>query len=172
MKKNNSTNSNVTSMVATVSTAVAGVENSNLTPTIEREVRSIFDALTLKAADNMVVTLDRPRRGESNRGTIKVFRRADVDRQRAEEIALRNFIREGGNPRDVAKPRRAVPVMVYVFYPSIYDNRRLGSVAIYGSDAGMMGSWLKRSRSLFGRTVLSTTFEHGIEPFVSVKFAA
>lgn len=119
--------------------------------TINQEINRIFRILTIKAPDDMVVVLEKARKGYSCSGMISILSREDMQRQEAD------------------KGYKATPIARYAFYPDGYFPTRLGSVAIYGNDAVALCSQLKCRRKLFGITIIDAVVEYGKRPFVDVR---
>lgn len=63
------------------------------------------------------------------------------------------------------------PERTFVFYPDPLDPSRLGSVAVYGSDARDTADALNRSNFIFGHRIKRAKVEFGRRPFVDVKFS-
>lgn len=135
---------------------------------IEREIRSIYNALRSHDSDREVVTIEYPATG-SCKAMIRVFRREDLERQTMEPDCCREQLMRETN-RGV-KTSKVSPAVMYALYPDMYDAAKLGSVAIYGSEAVTRRSIILKQGTLFGRAVVSATIEMGRRPFVDVKLA-
>lgn len=129
--------------------------------TIERELKSIFDQITSTASDGCVVLEERPNKGTSCKGIISIYRRDDLRRQDSREADVE---RDG-------RPFRAIPVVRYAFYPSVYNPSVLGSVAIYGKRAVLNRLSVRKNAFFFGRRVTGVKTEIGRRPFIDVRFA-
>lgn len=141
-------------------------------PTIDAEVSTIFDLLSVREPKSNVVVKERPLRGSSCHSIIAVYKRDELARQHEEEQRYKQKVKGGADRTSLAKPYMARPLLKYAFYPSVYDPSRLGSVAIYGENAVAQGLLVKKRRVLFGHQVASATFESGIHVFMNVKFAS
>lgn len=118
-------------------------------PAIEREIRSIFRVLSSKVSDNQVVLIDRSPKGASRVATISIYNREDIE-----------------------KSKKSFPILMYAFYSHTLDDNKLGSVAIYCSDASIHHSLILKRGSLFGHRITSVTLKMGRRPFVDVQLAA
>lgn len=141
-------------------------------PLIEREINSIFRSLCSTSSDNQVVMMDQANKGTSRKAIISIYNRDDLSRQKEEEAAYRKLHSEGENRNGLRKPYKAFPVLMYVFYPHTLDEKKLGSVAIYGSDVSVLLSVILKKGSLFGHHVVSANLEMGRRLFIDVKLAA
>jgi len=141
-------------------------------PAIERDIRSIYQALKSNANETEVVTFERPDKGVSYLAIINIFRQADLHRQKEEESAYRERLAQGADRKTLAKPFKAVPIVRYTFYPSTINHNRLGSIAIYGENASSTRALILKSGHLFGHSIISATLEMGRRPFVDVTLAA
>lgn len=140
---------------------------------IEQEITEVFNTLTAKPSDGTIVVMERPAKGRSHKGSISIYIREEYKRQQ-EEMRAHNLLTRKGVDRDkLPKPYRAYPLLRYDFYPRVDSPSRLGSVAIYGSNAMTQGIIIKKRRVLFGHTVVRVEIELGISrPFVNVKIAS
>lgn len=118
-------------------------------PSIEREIRSIFHALSSKAEKNQIVIIEQPIKGASRKATISIYNRDDLSKQ-----------------------RRPLPITMYAFYSHTFDDEKLGSVAIYGSDVSIQRNLILRNGFLFGHRVISANLEMGRRLFIDVQLAA
>lgn len=141
---------------------------SQKTTRIEREIRSIYNALRSHDSDREVVTIEYPATC-SCKAIIKVYRREDLERQSMEPECCREQILRETNRG--AKTSKVSPAVMYALYPDMYDAAKLGSVAIYGSEAVTHRSIILKQGTFFGRAVVSATIEMGRRPFVDVKLA-
>ena len=137
--------------------------------TIENQINSIFRLISRTAAETTVVVKERPAKGASGKGIISVYRIEDL---REDEKSSVRCSFDGEVCAILAKPFKARPVESYVFYSSVYDDSRLGSVAIYGADAATRCMMINRVRSFFGIMIKEASLEMGRRPFVDVKFFA
>jgi len=139
---------------------------------IEREIRSIFRALTSTASEDKVVSIETPVKGASCRAIIRIFKTEDINRQSEEEKFYHEQLSQGMNRNELDKPYKANPIVMYALYPQAYDSTKLGSIAIYGDDASMRQTLILRQGSLFGHTVVRANLEMGRRLFVNVKLAS
>ncbi|MDE6009962.1 MAG: hypothetical protein K2F87_00750, partial [Muribaculaceae bacterium] len=58
--------------------------------------------------------------------------------------------------------------VTYAFYAATRNPSRLGSVAIYATDATTILSLIRRRKSLFGYSVIDARLEYGRRPFIDV----
>lgn len=121
--------------------------------TIEQEINNIFQLLTNNADENIEVKSEKIKRGSSCRGLIKISNRYAESNQDGKECVKNAMI------------------IQYAFYPSTFHPTRLGSVAIYCSNAAVLCSRLQKQSALFGHRILSVKLEWGRRPFVDVRFA-
>lgn len=115
-------------------------------PSIEREIRSIYDALSAAYAKGADIRIEYPKQS-SCKAMIRVY----------------------AGKGDPTLP--AAPVESYALYPDTHDQTRIGSVAIYGADADLRRALIRKRGTLFGHRVARATVEQGRRPFVDVKFA-
>ncbi len=141
-------------------------------PMIEREIRSIFHTLRINATENQMVILDQSNKGSLSKAIISIYNQDDINRYRVEDAAYRELVAQAGNRGNIRKPRKPLPVVMYVFYSHTLDDQKIGSVAIYGPDASMQRNIILKNGSLFGHRVISADLEMGRRLFVDVKLAA
>lgn len=115
-------------------------------PAIEREINSIFLGIERIYAKDHDVKLERPKNQTSCKAIIKVYTKPDPESGEKEPKTLR----------------------MYALYPGNYDDRRIGSVAIYGDDAEDTRLQLQSRGNLFGLPIRKVTVELGRRPFVDV----
>lgn len=139
------------------------------TPSLGREIRSIFKAMSSDAALTTKAVMQQPPKGACCKSVITVYKVADLQRQEDEEKELDELAKQGVDRRDLPKPYKAKPVVTYALYPSTLDSNRLGSVAIYGDDNISLLTLIRKSGSLFGHTVIEAKLEMGIRPFIDVR---
>lgn len=121
--------------------------------TIEQEINNIFQLLTNNADENHSVRREKLKRGGSCRGAIGVYNQYAMINQDGKESV-----------KDMME-------VLYAFYPSTFHPARLGSVAIYCSDAAVLCRRLRNQSALFGHRILGVKLEWGRRPFVDVRFA-
>ena len=138
-------------------------------PTLEKEIRSIFNTMSSEASQTTKAVMAQPAKGAYCKGMIMVYTVDDLMRQKEEETEYNELLKQGADKRDLPKPYKAKPHVTYAFYPSTLDATRLGSVAVYGNDALSMLLMIRKSGSLFGHRVIQAKLEIGIRPFVDVK---
>ncbi len=141
-------------------------------PAIEREIRSIFRGLTANASEHEVIVIEKDDKGTYRKAMIRVYKQADLDRQKEEETIYRERLARGENRTERDKPYKAHPIVMYALYPDTYDSTKLGSIAIYGDDAPMRRTLILKQGSLFGRKVVSANLEMCHRLFVDVKLGA
>lgn len=149
------------------------VENNNVANlSIEQEIATIFNYLSAAISYGCVAVKEKAVKGGCCKGIISVYSKRELVRQRNEEAEYRESLNRAFSRATLEKPFKAMPEIRYPFYPSTYDDRRLGSVAIYGKEA--TGNYLSISRRehLFGYRVIEARIEQGKRPFVDVKLAA
>ena len=123
--------------------------------TIEQTISSIFRVLSTTASDNSVVVREKPSKTSTFcKGLISIFNRNDLLRQ------------------EKGKPFKATPIVRYAFYSNTYNPTQLGSIAIYGDNATILGSIIKKYKTIFGHTVISVSVENGRRPFIDVRIRA
>ena len=125
--------------------------NSKLT--IEKSISNIFDFLVANTSENSVVVKEKLLRWSSSAGIISIYPASDYKKVGAKDSK--------GCSRATA---------TFAFYPSIYDNTKLGSVAIYGTDVRAYLESLKKTTSMFGYPIKEVRAEMGMRLFVDVKF--
>lgn len=119
------------------------------TPSLEKEIRSIFNTMNSDIAQTTKAVMHQPAKGACCKGIISVYAIPDLQREKEEGI-------------------KAKPYATYTFYPSTLDASRLGSVAIYSSDPLSLLLMIRRSGFLFGHKVVKAKLELGRRPFVDV----
>ncbi|MCM1163081.1 MAG: hypothetical protein NC339_02360 [Muribaculaceae bacterium] len=139
-------------------------------PEIDREIDSIVSALTSSVSESNVVEVERTAEGTACKARVSIYKRDERVQQRIEEAAYREALSRGVDRRNLTKPFRAKPTVMYAFYPFATDSTRLGSVAVYGNDASVCQSAIAKRGHLFGHIIASATVEVSIRPFVDVKF--
>ena len=140
-----------------------------LVPTIESRIEGIYNLLVSNARESEVVVKERVSHGLSCKGIVSVYHRNDYMLQLEAEEARKNYKAKFGETQ-VPKPYKAKARVTYVFYPSVYDSAKIGSVAIYGKDALSIGVIAKRYGTLFGVKIKSASAEMGRQPYYSIKF--
>lgn len=142
-------------------------------PTIEREIRSIFQGITANASEhNEVVVIEKSNAVTSRRALISVYNPADLARQKEDEAIYREEVARGVRKENRIKRFKANPVVMYAIYPDTYDSTKLGSVAIYGGDAPSRRTLILKQGTLFGHKVVSASLEMGTRLFVDVRLGA
>lgn len=123
---------------------------SNLSLT--QEISNIAERMSAASSCEEVAKAERPSKRMSAAGVIHVYNKAEYDRQTQE------------------KP--AKPTMRYVFYRGLYNQAKMGSVAIYGGNPAALFSMMKSRSSLFGHRIVEVNLEKGLSTYVDVTFAA
>lgn len=120
-----------------------------LTP-IERTMRGIRKAMEAHTTKGFTVSAEQPDKMSSAYAVISIYPCTGA-----------------AADSNVQKQKRA-PLTRYVFYPSVTDPTRLGSIAIYGNDAESQARQLRYSRHIFGLDIARVSVEYGLRPFVDV----
>lgn len=134
---------------AEINAKKARKKKQHRTPSIEKEIRSIFNSMSSDIAQTTKAVMLQPAKGACCKGIISVYTISDLQREKTEGI-------------------KAKPYATYTFYPSTLDASRLGSVAIYAADPLSLLMMIRRSGFLFGHKVVRAKLEMGIRPFVDV----
>lgn len=132
-------------------------------PQIELEIRSILNSVNSKVSENETVVISQGDKNVARKAAISIYRREDLLRQKEEESAKRKGL--------IEKSFKAVPRVMYAFYPSVADQNKLGSIAIYGENPSGTCSIIQKLGSLFGHKVLRASLEMGRRMFVDVTLA-
>lgn len=114
---------------------------------VENQIANIHSVLNRLYADKHDVVIDRPRRGSSCLGIIKIYNRTD-------------------------NATRRNPLTTYAFYPQICNSHALGSVAIYDADITPIYEQLQKFGHLFGYSIRKMSIKMGRRPFIDVDLAA
>lgn len=123
--------------------------------TIDQAISSIFRILSKTAADNSVVVREKPLKVSTFcKGMISIFDRSDLRRQEED------------------KSFKATPIVRYTFYPDTYNPSRLGSIAIYTTNALALCGMIRKYKTIFGYTIISANVENGRRPFIDVRLRA
>lgn len=126
------------------------VRRAQLTP-IERTLRGIRKAMEARMTKGITVSAEQPDKMSSAYAVISIYPCT------------------GTAPDSNVKKQKRAPLTRYVFYPSITDPSRLGSIAIYGNDAESRTMQLRYSRHIFGLDIAQVSVEYGLRPFVDIK---
>lgn len=133
---------------------------------LEQEIENIYKVLVATAAEGSVVRKEKVERGKMAKGYISIFQKIDLKREQEEAEAYAEAKRNG-DPL-AGKPFVARPKLKYAFYPSTYDDRKIGSVAIYGEEATQHYWQLRKRDILFSHRIRNISLEMGLRPFVNV----
>lgn len=130
-------------------------ENSSRVNLIDRQINSIFSAISSTLDTRLVATKTKPSKGSVYcKGLIQIYKKADLEQ--AEE-----------NRRKYVSPLES-----YAFYINNFEQQKLESVAIYCDDPFTKYLILKRRGVLFGLKIVGLKIESGRRPFVDVKLRA